>query len=257
MTIGSIASAVGGLIGGHYDREFSRAQSAADRAFQREVYQNQIQWKAADARKAGLHPLAVIGTGSYSASPSSVPSSSSMADSLGKLGEGIGDSFTAYMNKDEIAAAAAKKSKQEDEQHDANMREAASRIYANNAQALESTRRAMSYTIPMSSGREVLPGQTDSDDMKKLGRYMDTINKYAWPIYPDGSKGDPVPSETLSEAYENAPGLFAYTPYIDAAFDKWRSILTGKPIDGHYHDWRNNRWTTKRPPKHPWRFWAD
>lgn len=155
MPLGSIVSAVGGLIGGHYDREFSRAQSAADRAFQREVYQNQIQWKAADAKKAGLHPLAALGGGAYSASPSSVPSSSSMADSLGKLGEGIGDAFTAYMNKDEIAAEKAKA----DQKFNKEMDLLDAQIQQIRATTQESITRGMQHTVPHATGRELIPGQ--------------------------------------------------------------------------------------------------
>lgn len=152
-------SGIAGLIGGHHDREFARAQSAADRAFQREVYQNQIQWKAADAKKAGLHPLAVLGTGSYSASPSSVPSVSSMADVMGKLGEGVGDAFTAYMNKDEIAAQKAKASAEWDKKMDlldAQINEIRERTRAT---AQESIERSLSYSIPHATGRELIPGQ--------------------------------------------------------------------------------------------------
>lgn len=241
MGFGSIVSGIAGLIGGHQDREFARAQSAADRAFQKEVYQNQIQWKAADAKKAGLHPLAVIGGGAYSASPSSQPSASSTASALGKLGEGIGDAFTAYMTKDEAAALAAKKDKQADEQHDMNMRETASRIYANNANALEATRRASSYTTPMASGMEIVPGQTDSDDMRKAGKFMGSINKFNWPMNPDGSRGDPIPSSEYREVYEDVPFL-EYVPFLDAGYHKWRSIFTGRPIDGYRHNWRDNSW---------------
>jgi hypothetical protein len=38
-------------------------------ALQREFAQNSLQWKAADAKAAGLHPLAALGASGYSASP--------------------------------------------------------------------------------------------------------------------------------------------------------------------------------------------
>lgn len=164
-----ISAAVSGLFGAygaHQDRNFARAQSEADRAFQREVYQNQIQWRAADAKKAGLHPLVGAGGSAYSASPSSVPPASSMAGSLGKLGEGIGDAFTAYMNKDEIAAQAADKLQRDNAQSDAQIRATNAQASYYEAMALnaasEPIKRAMSYTVPMASGREVIPGQTNA-----------------------------------------------------------------------------------------------
>lgn len=244
---GGVLKTVGGLIGSHQDRNFARAQSEADRAFQREVFQNQLQWKAADARKAGLHPLAALGGGAYSASPSSVSvPGSSLGDGLGKLGQGIGDAFAAYKNKAQLAAELAWREEEKQmkrDEHDANMRKSAAETLMLNGQALESTNRARSYTVPMATGFESIPGQVDAPPTN-MGR----VRKYDWVILPDGSHGDPVPSSELSEAYENAPGVFAYTPYIDAMFDKWSAILTGSPIDGRYHDWRTNTWTREKPP---------
>lgn len=177
---GSIAGAIGGLIGGHNDREFSRAQSAADRAFQKEVFQNQYQWKAEDAKKAGLHPLAVLGGGSYSASPSSQPSPSSMASSLGKLGEGIGDAVTAYMSKDEIAKAAAEEKAKADRRDEAQGRLLDAQTEYYSALALEASRRALGHTAPMANGREVMKGQTDSNGpfyaIRHLGNGQYDIN---------------------------------------------------------------------------------
>ena len=160
---------IGGIVGGFLDRDHANKMASVDRDFQREVYQNQLQWKVADAKKAGLHPLAVLGTGSYSASPSSVPSSSSFADSFGKLGESIGDLWTAHMNKDEIAKAVKKKQdmenrqiKMEDESHAAEMQVKNSMAQYYGSMAMEAARRSLSYTRPRATGREYIPGQTNS-----------------------------------------------------------------------------------------------
>lgn len=254
--IGAIGA---GLVSGLFGKKAAAQQTAynrqaaeEDRAFQREVFQNQIQWKAQDAKKAGLHPLAALGGGAYSASSVSTPGvAPDYSGPAAQMAKGIGDAFAAYKTKAQLAEEAARADERAEEQHDANMRESAARTLMYNGQALEATRRAQSYTVPMASGREAIPGQVDANPSP----YMESLNKYAWPIYPDGGHGDPVPSSELSEAYENAPGIFAYTPYIDAFYDKWRSILTGEPIDGYYHDWRDNRWRRAKPPRHPFRFW--
>lgn len=217
MGFGSIVSGIAGLIGSHQDREFARAQSAADRAFQKEVYQNQLQWKAADAKKAGLHPLAVIGSGSYSASPSSQPSASSTASVLGKLGEGIGDAFTAYMTKDQVAEQAAKAEQRAEEQHDANMRESAARTLMYNGQALEATRRAASYTIPHVTGREIINGQTQADAPRKFERYRN----------PDGTLSGRLPTEQYQGIYDDKPGL-EYKPGLEALYWDGRDWLADK-----------------------------
>ncbi|UOF80219.1 minor capsid protein [Microviridae sp.] len=55
--IGAGSALGGGLISGFMNME----GSAKDRAFQRETMQNAIQWRVADAKKAGLHPLFAMG----------------------------------------------------------------------------------------------------------------------------------------------------------------------------------------------------
>lgn len=217
-------------------------RAEADRNWQREVMQNQLQWKAADARKAGLHPLAAIGGGAYSASNVSAPSSS-FAQSLGKLGDSIGDAFNAYKTKEEAAKEAAwideQRQMQRDE-HDMTMRIGASQVLMNNGNALEATKRAASYTTPWATGREVMPGQVDSPSSPS--KNMGAIKKFNWPINPDGSYGDPVPSSEYKEAYEDVPFL-EFIPPLDAFATKWRSILSRSRIDGLRFNWRNNTWS--------------
>lgn len=247
MGFGSIVSGIAGLIGGHQDREFSRAQSAADRAFQREVYQNQFQWKAADARKAGLHPLAVIGSGSYSASPSSVPSASSAADSLGKLGEGIGDAFTAYMNKDEIQEQKDRVKRQDD--LDARVKEA--QIQEISARAMESAKRAMSYNNPLASGRERIHGQVDSGGYSRTGRAAD--NTYAVRPMGDGyydiNFSTDYQQEIGDELGQLVNALKSYTRAGVVPFFRdgkiWRNPETGKmyQYDSGRGYWRQLGWT--------------
>lgn len=198
--------AIGSLIGGHYDREFARAQSAADRAFQREVYQNQYQWKVADAKKAGLHPLAVIGGGAYSGSPTSVPSSFSMADTLGKLGEGIGDSYAAYKSKDEMAAEKAIADLRQKKQFDAALAESQAKTNMYNAQAAEAQARAQSYTRPMGTGREVIPGQVEAS------KYPDKFTRFR---NPDGSLSGRKPTETYQGIHDDKI-LLEYVPWVEA-----------------------------------------
>lgn len=52
------------------DRAYAEGIRQKEEQLQREFAQNSIQWKAADARAAGLHPLAAIGAGTSMYSPS-------------------------------------------------------------------------------------------------------------------------------------------------------------------------------------------
>lgn len=77
--LGSIVGAIGSLIGGSMAKD---AQSEANRinqenamrqeALQREFAQSGIQWKVADAQKAGIHPLYALGANTVSYAPSVV-----------------------------------------------------------------------------------------------------------------------------------------------------------------------------------------
>ncbi|WP_276819088.1 hypothetical protein [Mailhella massiliensis] len=217
--LSGVAGAIGGLAGGLLDAGFSSQASAADKAWQKEVMQNQLQWKAADARKAGLHPLAVLGGGAYSGSLSSRPTS--WADSLGKLGEGIGDAFAAYKSKEQIAKEAAWLDEQrnmERAEHDARMRESASKVLMNNGLALEATRRAESYTKPWATGREVVPGQVDapSDRPKAM------LQKFR---KPDGTLTAWRASNDYKAVYEDTPGL-EFRPHLDALYWDLRDLIS-------------------------------
>lgn len=219
--IGGIAGALGGLAGSALDNHYNQGMSAADRAWQKEVMQNQLQWKAADARKAGIHPAAIIGGGAYSASPSSVPSAG-FAQSLGKLGEGIGDAFAAYKNKEQLAKEAAwvdeQRQMQRDE-HDMQMRIGASQVLMNNGNALEATKRAQSYTTPWATGREVVPGQVDapSDSVKPM---LQRFRK------PDGSLTFYRPTDDYKSLYEDTPfDLLGLRPHFDALYWDAREVF--------------------------------
>lgn len=51
---------------------YAREKSARDEALQREFAQSGIQWRAEDARKAGIHPLAAIGGAGAMYNPSAI-----------------------------------------------------------------------------------------------------------------------------------------------------------------------------------------
>jgi len=82
----SIFSAVGGLLGGLFSSNAAKKNAEAERAFQREVAQNQIQWKIEDGKKAGVHPLAAMGHQLTMPAATSVgtPDYSSMGQNIGR-----------------------------------------------------------------------------------------------------------------------------------------------------------------------------
>lgn len=103
--IGSIlsgASALGGLFGGGglSDRKSMALQYEYQTRANKEVLQNQLQWKTQDAKAAGIHPLYAIGAPSVSFSPSFSGIGSGGGDSamsrISQAGQGISRAVNAY-----------------------------------------------------------------------------------------------------------------------------------------------------------------
>lgn len=94
----------GGFLGkSSQDKANTIAQQNADRqiALQREFAQNSIQWRAEDAKKAGIHPIYALGASPMSFSPVSVGVSGRdpLAESLGDMGQDISRAAGAYKTR--------------------------------------------------------------------------------------------------------------------------------------------------------------
>lgn len=95
--LGALLGAAGTALGSFFNKESAEDQTK----LQKEFAQNAIQWKVADATKAGLHPLAALGANTVSYSPMQV---GDMAGPLGSMGQDIGRSIEATQNGTERAA---------------------------------------------------------------------------------------------------------------------------------------------------------
>ena len=97
---GPIGGTFGGMIGGNIEqqykdkKQFERDQywHAQNSKLQKEFAQKGIQWKVADAKAAGIHPLAALGAQTYNASPSMVGATplQDSGSSLAAMGQDIG-----------------------------------------------------------------------------------------------------------------------------------------------------------------------
>jgi len=90
--IGTAGSLLSGVLGN------KSSKKAADKAYkrQKEFAQHGIQWKAQDARSAGLHPLFAMGAGSANYQPSFIagqdPMGTALSDSAQQLGQAYAQS---------------------------------------------------------------------------------------------------------------------------------------------------------------------
>lgn len=110
MGFGSILSAGASIVGGLLGRENNKdnidaaaANSAEDRALQKEFAQQGIRWKVADAKEAGIHPLYALGANTNSYSPVGLGSfkDNSFGDSLARAGQDIGRAIDAGSTEQE------------------------------------------------------------------------------------------------------------------------------------------------------------
>lgn len=92
--IGALISAGASIFGASRDRSETRKLHAEQRAAEERLNKNRVQWLVEDAKKAGINPLAALGSPVAGSFASPVPSGqsrsgSTIADGFGALGRGI------------------------------------------------------------------------------------------------------------------------------------------------------------------------
>lgn len=91
---GPLGTLAGGLIGSLFDS--SKSDAKRQERLQLAFAKNAIQWKVADATKAGIHPLYALGAPTMSYSPVSVGGGSAMSD----MGQDISRALAAGMPRE-------------------------------------------------------------------------------------------------------------------------------------------------------------
>ncbi len=86
---GSVIEGMFNLAGGALNDWNQAKQNELDYQRQKEFAQNSIQWKAQDAKKAGFHPLAALGTLSSNYTPSA-SAGGGIGDALMNTGQAVG-----------------------------------------------------------------------------------------------------------------------------------------------------------------------
>lgn len=99
---GSLISGVFGAIEGSRNREMQRDANAQNAALQKDFARNSIQWKVADAKDAGIHPLAALGAQTMSPSASY---QAPVSTELSQMGQNIGRAINATRSKGDRALA--------------------------------------------------------------------------------------------------------------------------------------------------------
>lgn len=137
--VGSLSNS---LFGGDDDEETWRNQASINWNMQREFLQNQLQWRANDAKAAGIHPVAALGVNPATGSPVAIggggsSGGSTFGDQLAAEGAGL------------VRAATATKS---------NMERLQERLLETQIQGNEIDNAARASRLALSSGAQVGPG---------------------------------------------------------------------------------------------------
>lgn len=99
--LGSLISGGLGLLGGLFSDNSQAKANAENIKYQKQFAQEGIQWRVADAEKAGVHPLYALGAQTTSFSPS-VVGSSGVGTALASAGQDIGRAVAAKYSTDEF-----------------------------------------------------------------------------------------------------------------------------------------------------------
>lgn len=99
--IGGIAGGVAGLISGGQSSASAERLNQLNYAHQKEFAQNGIRWKVADAKAAGLHPLAALGASTAQYTPATAIGDSPDWSFLADAGQSIGRAVDAKRTQQE------------------------------------------------------------------------------------------------------------------------------------------------------------
>lgn len=96
---GSLISGGFGLAGGAINASASKSAAREQARLQREFAQNGIQWRVADAKKAGIHPLYALGANTATYTPVS-QDSSGLGNAVADAGAYLGKAVDGAIDKD-------------------------------------------------------------------------------------------------------------------------------------------------------------
>lgn len=175
--LGDIISGIGSVIGGFMN---SKAQKSANK-MQLQAMQNGVQWKVADAKKAGIHPLAALGANINMPSPVPV---TGMGDAVAAGGAALGSAVkTASQSEVELLQKELLKSQIRQMDSVTSLNVARSRSVAS-SQRLQAVQEGLPLTTklkPTSTGLRIngkdMPDAGNSDAEEAEAKYGDVIQE--------------------------------------------------------------------------------
>lgn len=224
--LGSALGVAGGLFGSSLDRSYRTDQWNNEYNAQKEFAQNGIRWRVADAKAAGIHPLAALGAQTASYSPQSI-SSSNYGDTFASMGQDLGRAIGAKQTDEEreIGRLTREGLELDNEFKKANIENVRSQTVSREIDDV--TRMVLASQKETSSQQQVPPMPSITKSARKgWGQDIPYLSK----VYDhNGNIVAIIPSPDLHDAVEDIPG-FEWGPY----FDVTRKMIAQGEIGGYY-----------------------
>lgn len=151
--LGALIGAGASLLGGWMGQKSAKEQQEKNIALQKEFAQSGIQWKVADAKAAGIHPLAALGAQTHSYSPVTI------GDPMGQAVANAGQDISRAINAGSSASGQARQYAAAVQGLDLQNRELQNQLLASQIARM---RQQMNPPIPSDNAPMVIDGQGNS-----------------------------------------------------------------------------------------------
>lgn len=225
--LGAVGSVVGGILGNNAQKDMfnqSMALSREQLEYQKQLHQNQIQWRVEDAKKAGVHPMAALGLSSMSFSPVSGPSGGGVDYNwLGEAGQNIDRAIQQGKTREERAQAQALQDKLTDIQirkgeADADLAETEAATARYRLQ-----RELFPSPPPAEKSTGLIGGQGDAKDPEEL---------FTFGVDGDGKVSRVYPTDFMTSSWEDKPLGSDLAPLAEAEKLEQDAKLNGTIVSG-------------------------
>lgn len=258
---GPIGSAVGGALGsaidGSQEKNAAEFASGQEYARQQEFARMGIRWRVADAKAAGLHPLAALGTQGASYSPVLALPGGGLSDplesSLQSMGQNVNRAKSATQTDTErrLEAAAIRNAELRNSLLEMQILDAYTGLnQPRNPPAPDAVGVASGPVAPTGAVRvrpsEVISAKPNEPHVEAgVGPGMQDVRI-------GGGATIRIPNQQLSDQLENmGPGVPAYVTGISALRDWWHGAEPPKAALPKGYVWKWNRWKQAFEPYKP------
>lgn len=233
--VGAGASLAGGMYAANKSQQVANNVNLLNYKQAKEFAQNQLQWRVADAKKAGLHPLVGVGASLYQGVPSAIGGDvSGLGNGLSEMGQNISRAIDSYQTHRErleeqrkAEALQALQYKLQLDKFALDQRETESRINLNNARAARETVSKVSlgnYVRGASFSRGAQPRTPPRPVAQSRGKFKlpgfvnpGSAFKSTHELYvtPNGRVMN-MPSESFEQSAQNSWGIPDVYLYLDS-----------------------------------------